>query len=388
MERTAGIYLSTTTAGEPVKAFVPKPLPPEPPLNLSPEIELLYSKAEQGIAALKVASEMVPNLDLFAYAFVRKEAIFSSQIEGIQATLSDLFAYETNASEMEDERDILEVCNYLDALQFGRKQLSEVKGLPLSLRLIREMHLRLLRKVRGNSKKPGEFRSSQNWIGGSRPGNAHFVPPPPEEMMKCLAELEKYFHKANDNIPPLIKIGLIHVQFETIHPFLDGNGRVGRLLIALLLELWCGLDARFIYLSLFFKRNRTKYYESLDAVRKTGDWEAWSKYFLEGLSQISGESLASAQKLFRLFERDRKKLLDNSKASLPALRLFEVLPSHPVLTSSFVVKILKTTKPTAGKTIDFLLKQGILSETTGGKRNRIFTYRSYLKVLTGDENER
>lgn len=384
MNRVTGQHIETTTAGETVRAFVPKSLPPAPHLEYTQAIQSLLPKAEAAISELRIASHLVPNPDLFNYAFVRKEAVLSSQIEGIQATLSDLLNFE--ADPLKATADIQEVCNYLDALQYGKKQLLDPKGLPLSLRLIKEMHKRLMRGVRGASKQPGEFRESQNWIGGSRPSNARFVPPPPAELKHCLADLEHYLH-SNDKEHPLIRIGLAHVQFETIHPFLDGNGRVGRLLIALLLETWGILDSRLLYLSLHFKRNQQEYYRRLDAVRTEGDWEGWIQFYLEGVCSSCQEGVKTAQELFKILDKDRRKLLGHKNAVIPALRLFEVLPNHLVLTASHVVELLETTKPTASKAITVLIDVGILHETTGAKRNRIFRYKRYLQALKSDVGE-
>lgn len=384
MSRATGRYIETNTAGERVRAFVPASLPPVPPVERTPAIQELLAKADTAIRELKVASALVPNPDFFNYAFVRKEAVLSSQIEGIQATLSDLLNYEADPERA--SADIQEVCNYLDALQFARKQLQDPKGLPVSLRLIKEMHRRLMRGVRGASKRPGEFRESQNWIGGTRPGVARFVPPPPAELARCLADLERYLH-AKDREHPLIRIGLAHVQFETIHPFLDGNGRVGRLLIALLLEAWGLLDSRLLYPSLYFRRNQREYYERLDSVRTDGDWEGWTRFYLTGVRESCGEAVKSAQALFKTLEKDRRKLLGHEKAVVPAIRLFEKLPNHPVLTSNQAVALLRTTKPTAAKAIGVLMDAGILHETTGGKRNRVFGYKKYLDVLKSDVEE-
>ncbi len=378
MQRATGKYIETTTAGEIVRAFVPSPLPPDPLLEEIPTIKAKLQEATSRLSELRVASHLVPSPDFFNYAFVRQEAVLSSQIEGVQATLADLFNYEADPDR--ETADLLEVCNYLDSLQYGRVQLSDPKGLPLSLRLIKEMHKRLMRGVRGASKKPGEFRSSQNWIGGSRPSNAHFVPPPPSDMLRCLESLEDYLHRHSvEN--PLIRIGFIHVQFETIHPFLDGNGRLGRLLIALLIEAWGLLDARLLYLSLHFKRNQQEYYTRLDAVRQKGDWEGWIAFFLEGVSISCQEAIQTSQRLFRQFETDRRKLLAAGDVVVPAIRLFELLPNHPVITVNQVVDLLDTTKPTAAKAIDILINNGILKQTSRSKRNRIFGYRKYLDLL-------
>lgn len=378
MKRETGVYLNTTTAGESVKAFVPNPLPPQPALELTDELGQLLQMAVVKLSQLKIASNLVPSADFFNYAFVRKEAVLSSQIEGIQATLADLLNFEAEAEK--PSLDVQEVCNYLDALNLARKHLKDSKGLPLSLRLIKEMHEKLMKGVRGAAKKPGEFRDSQNWIGGRKPSSAHFVPPPPFEMKKCMESLEEYLHK-NTQEHPLLKIGLIHVQFETIHPFLDGNGRLGRLLIALLLETWGFLDARLLYLSLYFKRNQQEYYRCLDSVRSDGDWEGWIQFFLEGICETSDEAIKTSQELFSRFEKDRKKILSLPKIVIPAVRLFEELPNHPIVNVNHVIELLKVTKPTAIKSINVLVDAGVLEETTGGQRNRIFSYKKYLDIL-------
>jgi Fic family protein len=386
VSRETGVYVKSTASGEEVQAFVPMSLPPkDPPFELSDSIKALLTDAEKGIAQLRISSQLVPNINLFSYAFVRKEAVYSSQIEGIQATLSDLLNFEAAPEEFQANQDVIEVCNYLDALEYGKRQLVDPKGLPLSLRFIRELHKRLMRGVRGSNKDPGQFRTTQNWIGGIRPGRAHFVPPPPKEMAKCLEELEKYLHQPANGMPDIIRIGFAHVQFETIHPFLDGNGRVGRLLIALLLESWCKLDARLLYLSIFFRQHRQEYYRQLDSIRQSGDWERWTEFFLEGVCQTTKEAVEMAQNIFGLFEGDRKRLLSHKTTILAAIKLFEELPNHPILTVGAITKLLKITKPTAGKAVDILCDLKILVERTGGKRNRVFGYRRYLETLRADE---
>jgi len=306
--------------------------------------------------------------------------VLTSQIEGTQATLTDLIRYEAEAQDEVDLSPVRDVCNYLEALQFAREELARPQGIPLSLRLLREAHKRLLRGTRGADKAPGEFRRSQNWVGGTRPGNALYVPPPPDAMLQCLDALEKYIHSPDDN-PPLIRVGLLHVQFESIHPFLDGNGRLGRLLIALLLEHWKLLRSPLLYISLYFKQQRTEYYERLSAVRTDGDWEGWTQFFLEGVATIASQATEAARALFAIFDSDRKKVLAQPKTSVAALRLLEALPKHPLVTVTQARELLDTTKPTAARAVSLLADQGILSETTGRRRDRTFAYERYLDVL-------
>jgi len=361
--------------------FVPHPLPPRAPtLEMDAKRAALVARAQQALARLEVAGEMVPSLDWFIYAFVRKEAVVSSQIEGTQATLIDLLEYEAEQDDRAAVESVGEVCNYLDAVKYARGQLKSPKGLPLSMRLLNEAHRRLMRGVRGATKQPGEVRRSQNWIGGTRPGNAVFVPAPPEELPALLSDLEKSFHAEND-LPALVRVGLAHVQFETIHPYLDGNGRIGRLLITVLLEHWKLLSAPLLYLSLFFKRHRAEYYRLLGAVRRTGDWEAWTDFFLEGVATIADEAVAAAREVFTLVSTDRERLLTAPGASVMAIRLLDQLPVHPIVTIPGVVKLLKSTKPTAGKAVQLLERLGVLTETSGKRRDRSFAYSAYLERL-------
>jgi Fic family protein len=379
--QATGETLKRTVAGETIATFVPYPLPPRnPALNVHGELAAPLRRAEQALARLEVAGEMVPSIDWFVYAFVRKEAVMSSQIEGTQATLIDLFEYEAEQTTRVAGNDVQEVCNYLDAIKFARGQIKSARGLPLSIRLLNEAHRRLMRGVRGANKQPGEIRISQNWIGGTRPGNAVFVPPPPEKLTPLLADLERYVH-TKDGLPPLVRIGLAHVQFETIHPYLDGNGRIGRLLITLLLEHWKLLSAPLLYLSLYFKRHRAEYYRLLGEVRRSGDWEAWLGFFLEGVATIADEAVIAAREVFALVSRDRQRLIAAPGASIMAIRLMDQLPIHPVVTIPSVVKLLKTTKPTAGKAVQLLENSGVLAETTGKQRDRTFAYASYLEKL-------
>jgi Fic family protein len=389
--RTSGRYERNTVGGEEVAAFIPHALPPAgPPIVIDAALAERLRAAEQALVRLELAGEMVPSLDWFIYAFVRKEAVLSSQIEGTQATLVDLLTFEAQGGAEHSaapNADVEEVCNYLDALAHARTQLADPNGLPLSMRLLSETHSRLMRGVRGVEKLPGEVRRSQNWIGGSRPGNAAYVPPPPQALGEVLGAFEKYLH-ADDALPPLVRAGLLHVQFETIHPYLDGNGRIGRLLVTLLLEHWKLLTKPILYLSLFFKRHREDYYRRLNAVRIDGDWEGWLDFFLDGVATIADEAVASARELFALVAADRARVLTLDGMSVVALRLFELLPRHPVVSVASVMKLVETTKPTAGRAIDLLVAAGVLVETTGKKRDRSFVYRSYLdRLRVGTELE-
>jgi Fic family protein len=382
MARITGTYDRRAAGGEEIAAFTPLPLPPaDPPLEVAGRASELLQGALHALSRLELAGEMVPSVEWFIYAFVRKEAVLSSQIEGTQATLVDLLTYEAGARpEPETESEVQEVCSYLEALAFARKELHKKNGLPLSVRLLNEAHRRLMRGVRGAEKQPGELRRSQNWIGGSRPGNAIYVPPPPQEVPRLLGDLEKYLH-ARDKLPPLVRAGLAHVQFETIHPYLDGNGRIGRLLVTLLLEEWRLLSQPLLYLSLFFKRRREDYYRALSRVRTEGDWEGWTAFFLEGVGTIAEEAVQSARELLALVSRDRTRVLAAAKATVAAARLFDELPRHPIVTVTSAVQLLRTTKPTAAKAIALLENAGILTETTGRRRDRTFSYARYLEQL-------
>lgn len=380
MQRQTGRYERTHFGGEEVAAFVPEPLRPQnPPLTLDGALLKRLHRAEDALRRLDLAGEMVPSLDWFIYAFVRKEAVLSSQIEGTQATLVDLLTFELEESPSPNA-DIEEVCNYLDALGFARAQIADPHGLPLSLRLLNETHKHLMRGVRGATKQPGEIRWSQNWIGGSRPGNAMYVPPPPSLLPELLSALEKYIHH-EDGLPPLVRAGLLHVQFETIHPYLDGNGRIGRLLVTLLLEHWKLLTKPLLYLSLFLKRHRTEYYRLLNAVRKEGEWEPWIDFFLNGVGTISEEATNSARDLFALVANDRERVLSHDATSVAAIRLFEALPRHPIVSVATAMRLLQTSKPTATRAIEALIDADVLQESTGKKRDRSFAYHRYLERL-------
>ncbi|MHC4954127.1 MAG: Fic family protein [Planctomycetota bacterium] len=382
MGRATGTYERTTVGGEPVEAFVPFPLPPtRPPLRLGAETLALLASAEDALRRLDTAAELVPSLDWFIYGFVRKEAVVSSQIEGTQATLVDLIEFEAQSDRgADDNPDVREVCNYIDALSYARAQLTRRSGLPLSMRLLNETHARLMQGGRGEDKLPGEVRRSQNWIGGTRPGNALFVPPPPHALPELLSAFEKYMH-ASGELPALVRVGLLHVQFETIHPYLDGNGRIGRLLVSLLLEHLGLLSQPLLYLSLFFKQHRREYYRRLDAVRREGDWEGWTRYFLEAVATIATESALLARDLSALVRADREKTLAMPASSAMALRLFEILPNNPAITIARAMEILGTTRPTATKAVYTLTAARVLEETSGRKRDRTFSYSAYLALL-------
>ena len=383
MTRITGRYQTTNVGGETVRAFVPVPLPPsQPELVLEGKLAALHAAAVAAVARLRVAGTMVPDADWFLYGFVRKEAVITSQIEGTQATLKDVLTYEST-HKAERPEDVQEVCNYVDALAYARGEIANPKGLPLSMRLLRAAHERLMRGARGADKEPGQFRRSQNWIGGTRPGNAAYVPPPPEVVPTALSDLERWIHH-DDPLPPLVRAGLAHVQFETIHPFLDGNGRIGRLLIALLVEHWGLLSSPLLYLSVALKRHQAEYYRRLSAVRTDGDWEGWTGYFLECVHEAADDGVTTAQRLFALLSKDRQRLLNAPGTTVAAIRLFDALPRRPVVTLAGAIKALKTSKPTASKAISVLQYAKILRETTGKQRDRVYAYHGYLRLLTGD----
>jgi Fic family protein len=383
MHRETGTYRRTYAGGEKVRAFIPHPLPPaSPPLDLDDHQRSLLAEATGSLGRLAVAGTMVPSPDWFLYGFVRKEAVISSQIEGTQATLRDVLAFEATAK-AENPKEVAEVSNYVEALSYARRQISRPKGLPLSTRLLCEAHKRLMKGARGDERQPGEIRRSQNWIGGTRPGNALFVPPPPEVVPDAMAALDRWVH-ADDPLPPLVRAGLAHVQFETIHPFLDGNGRIGRLLITLLVEHWGLLPLPLLYLSLAFKRRRQEYYDVLSSVRTVGDWEGWTAFYLECVHEAADDGVSVAKALFRVRGKDRDKLFARRGVTVPTLRLFEQLPLHPIVTLPRVIELIATTKPTASKAITTLVDAGILRETTGRERDRVYAYDGYLRVLTRD----
>jgi Fic family protein len=382
-KRETGTYRTTAAGGEQVQAFLPHPLPPvDPPLVLDKRLTHLLSDAMAAIGRLGVAGAMVPSPDWFLYGFVRKEAVISSQIEGTQATLRDVLEFEAT-SKTDLPEDVEEVSNYVDAITWSRREIAREKGLPISVRLLCQAHKRLMKGARGAQRQPGEIRRTQNWIGGTRPGNATFVPPTPDALPDAMAALERWLH-ADDPLPPLVRAGLAHVQFETIHPFLDGNGRIGRLLITLLIEHWDLLSLPLLYLSLAFRRHQQEYYDRLLAVRTEGDWEGWTAFFLECVREAADDGVAVAERLFALIGKDRQKLLNSQAATIHAVRLFDLLPNHPMVTLPRIIELLKTTKPTASKAIAALTDAGVLREITGRQRDRVYAYHAYLQALTKD----
>lgn len=380
MKRSAGSYITTTTSGEAVLAFVPFALPPTvPPLSMD-AYDAQNRAAELALARLSGVSGLVPSVDWLLYSAIRKEALLTSQIEGTQATLTDLFDEEAGL-EINNTDDIEEVTNYLRAFRMVRENLRDANGLPISVRLICDAHRLLLNGVRGTGKQPGELRRSQNWIGGTRPGNAVFVPPPADQIANLLGDLERFIHTNPPALPPLVNIALVHAQFETIHPFLDGNGRIGRLLIAALLEHWDVQREPLMYLSGYLKRHQSEYYRLLSGIRTEGNWEAWISFFLEGVTAAAAEAEFGIIEIASLVAADRRRLLDSPKSGSAAYRLFELLPMMPRFTVERVRQKLGTSFPTANAAVKTLNGLGIVSETTGQKKNRSFSYQSYIELL-------
>lgn len=376
-DRWIGKYIKQSVAGEQYKAYIPPTLPLAPPLN----IETYYPQLEQAVQAitkLNSVLDSIPNHSLFIYMYVRKEALLSSQIEGTQSSFSDLMLFEHQQKTTVSVNDVEEVSNYVTALQYALKRLHE--GFPLCLRLLRETHTILLQGVRGSKKSPGEFRKSQNWIGGTRPGNALFVPPPQHLLPDLLKNLEAFFHD-NSPTPILVRAAISHVQFETIHPFLDGNGRLGRLLIILLLCHSGLLKQPSLYLSLFFKQNRDVYYQLLQEVRIHGAWETWLEFFLNGIITTVNQAIATIEKLNRLFDKDLAKIATLGRAKFTCKVIFEYLKTLPQVTAPGLVKALEITAPTARSMLNHLLDLGIVVEISGKKRDKVYVYKMYLSIL-------
>ena len=376
---TTGKYNVRDYGGEQVRAFIPAHLPPDPPLDLNGKLQQLLERAHLALGRLDSITALLPEPTLFIYAYVRKEAVLSSQIEGTQSSFSDLVMFESDEVPGVPIDDVVEVSNYVAALDHGLGRLRG--GFPLSNRLIREIHGVLLSEGRGSEKSPGEFRTSQNWIGGSRPGNAAFVPPPPTEVPDCMGALERFLHATDDGLPVLVRAGLAHVQFETIHPFLDGNGRVGRLLITLLLSNAGVLREPLLYLSLHLKQNRSAYYDLLDVVRRTGDWEAWLAFFLEGVRETAEGAVATSTRLTDLFKENGARIEGLGRRAGSALRVHEALTAYPIRSLSQVCDRTGLTHPTASSAMEALVELGIAREATGRRRGRLFAYDGYLSIL-------
>ncbi len=375
-----GRYVTISTVGEKVRAFVPAPLPPYPPIDWTPELRSKFDQALLALGRLDSVSTLLPETSLFLYMYVRKEAVLSSMIEGTQSSLSDLLLFELDQEPGVPLDDVREVSNYVAALDHGLRLLE--KGLPLSLRLFREIHGVLLAKGRGSNQTPGEFRRSQNWIGGTRPGNAAFVPPPAQEVLACMSKLELFLHDQPEPTPVLLKAALAHVQFETIHPFLDGNGRLGRLLITLLLCEQKVLREPMLYLSLYFKTHRQYYYELLNNVRLTGDWEAWLDFFAEAVIVTATQAVETAQQLLDLSNQDRDKISGLGRAAASTLQVHRALMEHPIATSGSLVEKTGITPATVNKALGHLEQLGIVKELTARKRNRLFSYAGYIEIMS------
>ena len=374
-----GRHETTAAAGEQVRAFVPSPLPPSPPLELAGGRRRLIERALLACGRLDGIAALLPDPDLFLYAYVRREAVLSSQIEGTQSSLSDLLLFELDEAPGVPFDDVIEVSNYVAALEHGLTRMRN--DFPLSNRLLREVHERLLSRGRGADKRPGEFRTSQNWIGGTRPGNARFVPPPPHEVENCMTALERFLHAEDDDVSVLVRAGLAHAQFETVHPFLDGNGRVGRLLIALMLHDRGVLVQPLLYLSLYFKQHRAEYYRLLGVVRREGDWEAWLDFFLEGVEATARSAVDTAHRLLALFRGDTERVRALGRSSASALRVFDALRERPLATVSALSERTGASYQTTSRAVEALRGLGLVREITGRKRERVFAYVKYLDVL-------
>lgn len=381
MHRTTGSYAISTTLGESVRAFVPHALPPADPALVPAVYSDLVHHAELALARLAGVSGLVPSLDWLLYSAIRREALLTSQIEGTQATLTDLFDEEAGFK-VSNTDDVEEVTNYLRAFRWVQEQLRSPQGLPISVRLLCEAHRLLLNGARGAGKQPGELRRSQNWIGGTRPGNAVFVPPPPENVPGLLKDMEDFIHGTSADLPALVKVALVHAQFETIHPFLDGNGRIGRLLIAALFEHWGLLSEPLMYLSGYLKQHQQEYYRRLSAVRTEGDWETWVTFFLEGVASAASSAERNIIDVASLVTADRKRLLQSAKAGPASYRLFELLPMMPRFTIERVRQQLDTSFPTATAAVKALEDLDIVTEMTGQKKNRSYSYHAYVGLLS------
>ncbi len=374
-----GQHVEAATAGETVSAFVPSPLPPDPPLELGGDLSKLLDRALVALGRLDGASRHMPSPDVFLYTSVRREAVLSSQIEGTQSSLSDLLLFELDEAPGFPFDDVVEVSNYVAALQHGLDRVRA--GFPLSNRLVREVHEILLSRGRGAGKLPGEFRRSQNWIGGTRPAEAHFVPPPPGRVEECMGQLEHWLHDDASHAPVLVRAALAHVQFETIHPFLDGNGRVGRLLIPLLLHVNSVLHQPLLYLSLYFKTHRARYYELLDRVRTDGEWEEWVRFFAQGVEETASTAVATTGELHALAQADRARIRGVGRVASSALQVHEALAANPLTSIRRMVEKTRLSTPAVTSALLQLSELGITREITGRRRGRVFAYSAYLDIL-------
>ena len=371
--------MTTATAGEQVRAFLPSPLPPQPPLSLTQQDFDLMERANRALGRLDGLAAVLPDTSLFVYNYVRKEAVLSSQIEGTQSSLSDLLAHEAGEASGAPLDEVVEVVDYVRAMEHGLARLRG--GFPLSLRLIREIHGILLARGRGSDRAPGDFRRSQNWIGGSRPGTARYVPPPPDRLVECLDPFERFLHDEPTRTPLLIKAALAHAQFETIHPFLDGNGRLGRLLITFLLCAEEALSEPILYLSLHFKLHRDEYYERLQRVRSHGEWEEWLRFFLDGVLMTSRQAVETARAALALFEQDRRRLQSLGRTAGSALQVHEAVQRQPLLSIKKGAARTGLSEPTVAASFARMEELGMVHEITGKKRGRLFSYAPYLALL-------
>jgi len=378
--KASGTYVRYLTTDEAFEAFVPDPLPPDPPLMLDEADQDLMEQANRALGRLDGLTAILPDSSVFLYGYIRKEALLSSQIEGTQSSFADLVLHESHLFPGMSVDDVQEVSNYVMAMTHGLRRIRE-DGFPLSLRLMKEIHAILMAKGRGSRQAPGEFRRSQNWIGGTRPGNAIYVPPPWEQVIDCLGNLEKFLHDQPKRTPVLVKAAFAHVQFETIHPFLDGNGRLGRLLITLLLCAEGALQEPLLYLSLYFKQHRQMYYELLQNVRIKSDWLGWLRFFLEGVRDTAQQAAGTAKAILALFDNDRRSIEAIGRQAGTVQRVHQLLQRNPILSPPRVAKTLNVAIPTARAAVESLEKMGILREITGRRRDRLYAYAQYMKIL-------
>ena len=375
-QKRVGQLITKSAGEETYKCYVPYKLPPNPPIQIERFYNLL-DKTNVSLGELNGIKTNLPNAFLFLSTFIRKEAVLSSQIEGTQSSLSDFLLFESNKDTVKNDDDI-EIANYISAMEYGLKKIND---LPLSRRLFCEIHKKLLSSGRGKEKSPGEIRTSQNWIGGTRPGNAIFVPPPPEHLADCLGDFEKFLHDEKIPLPILIKVALAHVQFETIHPFLDGNGRLGRLLITFMLCLTGLLKEPLLYLSLYFKLHREQYYHLLQSVRKTGDWESWIEFFLTGVHETAKQAFNTAQKITRTFEEDEEKIKTLRKDTAGVLKTYYYLKKHPISNTKNIIKSSRISIQTVLRALRILEEIGLVQELTGKHNNKIFIYKKYIDLI-------